>query len=147
MGGIAHRRDSGLAHDVAPEAREGIEHGRVRELELEAYRVRVDYDCVVRIEERVGGSADGEGLAALQAEKHVLGGELAAVVEGHVLAELHLEGKVVDELPLRGQARLDIARLVLVDKLVEDVQLHRAPADPVGSLGIERRRLLPESHL
>jgi hypothetical protein len=52
---------------------------------------------------------------------HVVGRELAAVVELHALAQLELPGLVVDRLPRRREPR-DHARVAVhLHELVEDV--------------------------
>jgi hypothetical protein len=56
-----------------------------------------------------GGTALGLGLAehalAAEGEDDVFGRQLVAIVELHALAQLHLDGLVVDATPLGGEAR------------------------------------------
>ena len=59
-----------------------------------------------------------------------LGVEDLPVVKGHPLAELELDGAVVEPAPAGGQARDQIPGLVDLDEVLEDV--HRDPGPVVG---------------
>ena len=99
-------------------------HQRIRRRRLEADRVRVDDDhfldlLAVRGERR---RTVRDGRHAFDRRDDVRGGEIAAVVEFHALAQLELPRQRIHGLPFGGQRRLELRLLVALDQEAEDVR-------------------------
>jgi hypothetical protein len=128
---VVPRRRAGL--HARPRG-ELVRQRRVGPVEVEAHVVLVDHlDRVDAGQVRVHTAAlDGGG--ALEVGLHDLGVERGAVGERDALAQRHVEREVVDELPLRRQARLGLGVGGLVDQALVDrrqVVLVVAVARPV----------------
>ncbi|MGY4295057.1 putative transcriptional regulator [Bradyrhizobium sp. i1.4.4] len=115
------------AHEVRPDAAGDRRH--IRRQFLARARRR---DLLEGLD---GGAALGLGLAehalAAEGEDDVFGRQLVAIVELHALAQLHLDGLVVDAAPLGGEARhgLQAATPVLGDQALPDRGEEHALAD------------------
>ncbi len=126
-------------HDV--DRRQVVGRQRIRRRVLEADRVRVD-DLLRDDRLRVRGErprAVRNQRHAVDRERDVLGGELAAVVELDALAQLVLPRRRVDRLPRRRDPR-DHPRVgVHLHELVEDVLGDVVVREEVEEVRVDRR--------
>ena len=62
-----------------------------------------------------------DGWNSLDGELHILGGKIRTIVEFHALPELEFPGRIVDNFPALGQARLDLQAVAGPGQGVEDM--------------------------
>src|SRR5690606_2767355 len=87
------------------------------------------------------GSVSPDLTDALDGGDHVLGGEVAAVVERHALADVEGVGEaVVRDLPGGGDLRLDAEVFSVADQRLEDVDGDVGGGTCSAEVRIERRR-------
>ena len=131
-GVLAHGLDDLLRHDR--ELDELREQGRIGTLRGQRHRfgvVRDGVDDLVELAELRAGELRISD--ALDAEDDVVGGQLRAVMEGDVIAQLELDLRVGKLLPRGCDLRRDDTLVVTGDEIVEDVAVDvvavRVPLD------------------
>ena len=90
---------------------------------MQAQRVRVDDfgpdNWLGGVSKTAG--AVGDGWHAVERKYHVLGGEWAAIMECHALAQLDLPGFLINGFPGNGQRRLGLVFRIKPDQRLEHV--------------------------